>query len=71
MQAWIRRICVLFIALGALALNFARLNAQTSKGTITGTVTDATGAGVPGATVTAREDLGNTALPPSCQASTK
>jgi hypothetical protein len=56
MQVWIRRICVL--ALAVVALSPARLNAQTSKGTIAGTVTDATGAGVPGATVTARDTLG-------------
>jgi hypothetical protein len=41
-----------------MTLNSACLNAQTSKGTITGTVTDPSGAGVPGATVTARDTLG-------------
>jgi hypothetical protein len=58
MQVWIRRICVSVVVLVAVALSSVRLNAQTSKGTIAGTVTDATGAGVPGATVTARDTLG-------------
>jgi hypothetical protein len=58
MQVWIRRICVSVVVLVAVALSSVRLDAQTSKGTIAGTVTDATGAGVPGATVTARDTLG-------------
>ncbi len=58
MQVWIRRVLVLVIALVVLALNSACLTAQTSKGTIAGTVTDPSGAGVPGATVTARDTLG-------------
>jgi len=46
------------IAIGFMVLHSATLYAQTSKGTITGTVTDPSGAGVPGATVTARDTLG-------------
>src|SRR6266403_4556118 len=46
------------IAIGFIVLHSATLYAQTSKGTITGTVTDPSGAGVPGATVTARDTLG-------------
>src|SRR6266403_5120365 len=46
------------IAIGFIVLHSATLYAQTSKGTITGTVSDPSGAGVPGATVTARDTLG-------------
>jgi outer membrane receptor protein involved in Fe transport len=58
MRTWIRNVFFFVVAVGVMALNSASLNAQTSKGTIAGTVTDPSGAGVPGATVTARDTLG-------------
>src|SRR5437879_8724290 len=58
MRTWIRSAFVFVISIGFMVLSSACLNAQTSKGTIAGTVTDPSGAGVPGATVAARDTLG-------------
>ena len=43
---------LVFLGLALLLLNCSQLNAQTFRGTILGTVTDSSGAAVPGATVT-------------------
>jgi len=50
-----RRFCLLFTAFAVLlsCLMLPRLSAQTDTGTIAGTVTDSTGAVIPGATITA------------------
>lgn len=58
MRLWIRSACLLMIGFLVLMVNPGTSNAQTSKGTIAGTVIDPTGAGVPGATVTAQNTLG-------------
>lgn len=52
MRFWIRSACTLVIGFLVFTLIPASSIAQTSKGTIVGTVTDPTRAGVPGATVT-------------------
>jgi outer membrane receptor protein involved in Fe transport len=60
MRSWIRSACILVVGFAVLSLNPIASKAQTSKGTIAGTVTDASGAGVPGATVSAQNTLGET-----------
>lgn len=58
MWLWVRRRDLLIIGFLLFSVIPGASNAQTSKGTIAGTVTDASGAGVPGATVTAQSAMG-------------